>query len=191
MKIISATEAPQGSERWLQLRAGIPTASRFSDILTKSGKPSASAERLLYTLLAERCLGAPIIEHVSWYMERGSQMEQEAIRYYELQSNSDTEPVGFVTNDAQTIGASPDRFVSSDGLLEVKCPAAWQHMSFLLNSGTVYDYCKIQALGQLWITERAWVDIMSYCPGLPPAIFRVERDEPFIEKLAAAVMAFS
>ena len=64
-------------------------------------------------------------------------------------------------------------------------------MSFLLHSGSVFDYCKIQALGQLWVTERAWVDIMSYCPGLPPAIVRIGRDEAFIEKLASAVTAFS
>ncbi len=125
------------------------------------------------------------------WQERGKELEQEAVAYYHLQRDCDTEPIGFVTNEAATIGASPDRLVEPDGLLEIKVPAPWQHMSMLLHDGSVYDYCKIQALGQLWITERSWIDIMSYCPGLPPALIRIQRDDKFITQLSAAVTAFA
>ena len=46
-------------------------------------------------------------------------------------------------------------------------------------------------MGQLWIAEREWVDIMSYHPEMPPAMVHTERDEEFIKLLAAAVTAFS
>src|SRR6266446_4401434 len=98
----------QGTSEWLELRAGIPTASAFDMILTPGGKPSKSAERYLYTLLAERLMGHPIQEHVSMWMKRGSQEEKRAVAFYELLQDSNTIPIGFVTNDEGTMGASPD-----------------------------------------------------------------------------------
>lgn len=185
-------DVKQGSREWLELRAGIPTASEFSSILTRKGVPSKSAPRYMYTLLAERCLGEPLTESVTFWMQRGSTMEKEALDYYKFQRDAvNTEAIGFVTNEAGTIGASPDQFVADDGLLEIKCPSPWQHMAWLLQDGTVADDYFIQCQGQLYVTERRWADVMSYCPGLPEALIRVERDEPFIEKLDKAVTAFS
>jgi putative phage-type endonuclease len=181
----------QGTSEWLELRAGIPTASQFDLILTKSGKPSQSAERYLYTLLAERLMGHPIDEHVSLWMHRGSQLEKEAITFYELQRDSETEPVGFITNDKGTIGASPDRLVGEDGLLEVKCPKEYIHVAYMLQSGGAYGEYRVQVQGQMWITGRQWVDVLSYHPELPWALHRIERDDEFIEKLGSAVIAFS
>lgn len=181
----------QGTPEWLKLRAGIPTASQFDMILTKSGKPSQSAERYLLTLLAERIMGHPIDDHISMWMRRGSQLEQDAVAFYELQRDLETVPVGFVTNDAVTWGASPDRFVGDEGCLEVKCPKEYIHLGYLLQSGTAYDAYKVQVQGQMWITGRKWVDVLSYHPEMPWALFRTERDEKFIEALEAAVTTFS
>jgi hypothetical protein len=183
-------EIIQGTTAWLKLRAGIPTASCFDMILTPKGKPSTSAERYLYELLAERILGRPIVKAVTTWMDRGSQTEAEAVAYYESLRDLDTVKVGFVTNDAGSIGASPDRLVGDDGLLEIKVPKESTHVGYLLN-GTVGDTYWPQLQGQLWITERKWVDIMSYSPGMPEAVIRVQRDEAYIEKLAATVTAFS
>lgn len=180
----------QGTTEWLQIRAGIPTASSFDKIITKSGKPSAQAEQYLYRLLAERMIGRNIVEHVSYWMDRGNQMEAEAISYYEGIRDLDTVRVGFVTNDECTIGASPDRLVGGDGLLEVKCPAEHTHVAYMLNRSVDEKYYP-QIQGQLWVSGRAWVDILSYHPEMPPALIRVERDEKFITALAAAVTAFS
>jgi len=41
------------------------------------------------------------------------------------------------------------------------------------------------------VAQREWNDLVSYHPELPPALHRVERDEQFIENLAAAVTAFA
>ena len=180
----------QGSSEWLRLRAGVPTASRFDDILTPGGAPSKSAQGYLYELLAERMLGAPVTQVVSTWMDRGSQTEAEAVAYYELMSELDTVKVGFVTNDAGTVGASPDRLVGDDGLLEIKVPKEGNHVGYLL-TGSVGDKYKPQLMGQLWVTGRAWVDIMSYHPEMPPALIRVERDAGYIDTLSRAVTAFS
>ncbi len=181
----------QGSSEWLALRAGIPTASAFDQILTPGGKPSKSAERYLYTLLAERLMGHPVVEHMSMWMQRGSDLEAEAVAFYELQSDADTVPVGFCTNDDGTIGASPDRLVGDTGLLEIKVPSEWIHMGYLLKSGSAYEAYKVQVQGQLMVTGRAFVDVLSWHPELPPALIRIERDEKFIAQLSAAVTAFS
>ncbi len=181
----------QGTSEWLALRAGIPTASAFDQILTPGGKPSKSSERYLYTLLAERLMGHPVIEHISMWQQRGTELEAEAVAFYELQADADTVPVGFCTNDEGTIGASPDRLVGETGLLEIKVPSEWIHMGYLLKSGSAYEAYKVQVQGQLMVTGRTFVDVLSWHPELPPALIRIERDEPFIEKLSAAVTAFS
>src|SRR3990167_8104537 len=180
----------QGTSEWLRLRAGIPTASFFDKILTPGGKPSKSTEPYMYSLLAERMMGRPLVEHVSFWMDRGQQMEQEAVDFYELQRDCETVKVGFVSNDAGTIGASPDRFVGDDGLLEIKVPAEHTHVSYLLKKAVAQAYYP-QVQGQLWVTERKWADILSYHPEMPPALIRVERNEEFIAKLAGSVQDFS
>lgn len=184
-------DVQQGTREWLDLRAGIPTASQFDLIITPGGEESKSQERYMLTLLAERIMNHPVTEHMSMWMERGSQMESDAVKFYEFQKDTETVPVGFITNDAQTIGASPDRLVGEDGLLEIKVPAEWTHMSYLLTTGGAYKAYKVQVQGQLWVTGRQWVDVLSFHPELPPALIRIERDESYIAKLEKFVTAFS
>jgi hypothetical protein len=188
--VIVHEDVVQGSTQWLAMRAGIPTASCFDLILTPKGKPSTSYERYLHELLAERILGRPLVKATTTWMDRGSQTEAEAVAYYEGLRDLDTTKIGFVTNDAATIGASPDRLVGDDGLLEIKVPKEHTHVGYLL-TGSVGDAYWPQIQGQLWVTERKWVDIMSYSPGMPEACIRVARDEDYIRKLATAVTAFA
>lgn len=180
----------QGSTRWLEVRAGIPTASAFDRIVTPKGRPSTQAAKYMHTLLAERLMGHPVLQVQTHWMGRGQQLEGEAVLYYENMRELDTTPIGFVTNDERTIGASPDRFVGEDGLLEIKCPAEHTHVSYLLTRHVDAEYYP-QVQGQLWITDRKWLDIVSYHPEMPIAIVRVERDNVFIADLAQMVQAFS
>ena len=48
-----------------------------------------------------------------------------------------------------------------------------------------------QIQGQLWVSERAWCDIIVYWPGMPPLIKRARRDENYIRTLATAVDQFN
>lgn len=183
-------DVEQGSVQWLHARLGIPTASCFDKIITpKTGKPSASADGYMYQLIAEQLLGQPLQDASGGFLERGSIMEQRAVSYYELQKEVDTEKVGFVLRDDQRTGASPDRFVGNDGLLEIKVPAANTHVGYMLDKDGIGYRSQVQ--GQLWVAEREWSDTLSYHPELPPALVRQTRDEAFIKLLAAAIQQFN
>jgi putative phage-type endonuclease len=182
----------QNTPEWRMLRAGIPTASAFDKIVTPTGKASSQQEKYKFRLLAERIMGHPIEDHrFTWAMERGSALEKKALEYYRFQTDYQTTPVGFITDDEERWGASPDQFVGEDGCLEIKCPKIDTHMMYLMNEGSAYDAYRVQAQGQLWVSGRKWTDFLSYHPDLPWSLVRVERDEEFIAKIAAAVMAFS
>ena len=182
-------EVEQGTTPWLELRAGIPTSSEFGRIVTPTGKPSSSAKSYMFELMAERLMGHPVTSFVTTWMERGHELEPEAVDFYAFQTNEDPQPVGFVTDDSKRVGASPDRLVGSDGLLEIKAPKESTHIGYLLENGPDGKYFP-QLQGQLWITERQWVDICSYHPLMPPALVRVERDDDYIVLLSRYVGEF-
>lgn len=190
----------QGTEEWCNARAGKPTASNFDQIITPGGAPSKSASAYCNRLLVEVMLGRPLVGVMTNWMQRGKDMEAEAVKFYELMKDVDTVPVGiFLTND-ERIGASPDRLVGDDGLLECKCPSdevaskyLSAHIDALLGSdsqgGAAAAYrCQLQ--GQLFVSEREWVDVIAYYPGLPSAITRVGRDEKFIAAMKVELYKF-
>lgn len=180
----------QGSAEWRQLRLGIPTASEFDRIITPSGKASTQDEAYANKLLAEIITGSPIdeFEGNSW-TDRGKELEADAVAFYELQKNLNTSPVGFVTDDARSMGTSPDRLVGEDGLLEIKCPAPHTHVQYLLNNTIDRKYYP-QVQGQLLVTGRKWVDWLSYHPEMPPVIIRVERDGFYLDSMNMLLFAF-
>ena len=181
----------QGTDAWLNLRAGIPTASSFHRIITpKTLKLSAQADDYMNWLLAEWILGMPIEGPQTEWMERGQQMEDEAVKFYALERDAEPKGAGFFTTDDGMIGASPDRLVGEDGLLEIKCPAPQTHVAYMRGHGVDEKYVT-QLQGQLWVSERAWVDIQSYAPGFPTVIVRVERDEQYIAALSKQVRIFA
>lgn len=178
-----------GSPEWRAARLGIPSASRFDCIMTpKSRKPSASADKYLCALVAERLLGHAVDDDGSLYMHRGTIMEAQAITAYEFDRGLDTTEVGFILRDDRRSGCSPDRLVGEDGCLEIKCCSAPVHVSALL--GLEAQNHMSQCQGQLWVTGRAWVDLFFYNPDLPFTIIRIERDEEYIADLAVAVNTF-
>lgn len=180
----------QGSYEWVMLRLGVPTASAFDAIITpKTLKLSAQSDKYARQLIVEEILRAPFDEYLSTgFMMRGNALESEAVAWYELTQDVDTSDGGFALRDDRRAGASTDRIVGPDGLLELKCPSAEQHIAYLLDSkGIGYQY---QVQGQLWVYEREWVDTVSYHPSMPKALVRQSRDEEFIGKLANLVNVF-
>jgi hypothetical protein len=183
----------QGTQKWLDLRKGIPTCSRFDEIVTPAGELSKSAPKYMQHLLAERILNRPIDGFKSQYMEHGNDYEDRAIAAYEWERNCTTKRVGFVTSDDGRIGCSPDRFIEDDdrGMVEAKAPTPAVHVGYLLAAAGASKEYKVQMQGELWMCEKVWNDVISYCPGMPDAIFRVNRDETFIGKMSRAVREFS
>jgi putative phage-type endonuclease len=186
VKIITCA---QGTPEWLAVRLGKITGSRADEIITnKTAKPSASMAKYAYDILAEEIAGRPLDDQSSSFMERGKEMEDEARAWYEFDQDVEVERVGFVVRDDGKAGCSPDGLIGDDGVLEIKCPEASNHLAFLLGNPADNKYYQ-QMMFVLWVTERQWVDFVSYCPGLPAALVRFKRDEKFIAALSACVDA--
>ncbi|HMC55009.1 MAG TPA: YqaJ viral recombinase family protein [Gemmatimonadaceae bacterium] len=179
----------QGSVEWRMARVGKLTASHADEIITATGKQSSQWVKLMYRVVAEQLLNVPLDDGAgSEFMERGNILEKKAVSYYELQKDGATEPGGFVLRDDERTGASPDRLVGTDGLLEIKCPAAHTHIGYLLDADGIGYKAQVQA--QLWVCEREWSDTLSFNPEMPPALVRQYRDEKFIASLADYVKQF-
>lgn len=185
-----ALEVEQGSPEWHAARCGIPTASNFDQIVTTKGDPSKQAQKYLYRLAGERVSGRAEETYQNAAMARGIEMEAEARAYYELTNGVTVQKVGICyANEQKLFSCSPDGLVGEDGMVDFKCPLIHTHVGYLLSGGLEVEYWQ-QLQGQLAVTGRKWVDIMSYFPGLKPLIIRVERDEVFIGKLAVALDKF-
>lgn len=155
----------------------------------RGASPAASRLKYLRTLAGEIIRGTPEEEgYSSPAMERGKAMEAEARHLYAFSRGVDPVQVGFVRNgDA---GASPDSLIGDVGGLEIKTALAHIQIDRLIKNELPSEH-KAQVHGNMWVTERAWWDFVSYSPGLPPLILRVPRDEAYIAKLADAVDAFN
>lgn len=182
-------DVKQGSEAWLAARVGIPTASGFDQIITPAKlERSKSRGPYLARLFAEGWLGQPLDDAHSPYMDRGTELEGEAIARYEFDTDCVVRRVGFVLTDDGTAGCSPDGLVGDDGLVEVKVPGAATHAEYLLYGfGDAY---RLQRQGQLWVTGRKWVEMWSYSPVMPPVRERHERDEKVMAALDREIPAF-
>lgn len=177
----------QGSEEWLKVRCGLITASNFDKLVTSKGELSKQYKTLLYKLAGEKVTGQKEESHTSDSMQRGIELEAEAREVYEMIKDCEVQEVGFFLGDG--FGASPDGLVGVDGLLEIKCPKASTHVSYLDNNNLPTKYIQ-QVQGQLFVTGRKYCDFMSYYPALKPLIVRVERDEEFIKKLETEINKF-
>ena len=179
----------QGSPEWRACRAGIPTASEFATVLAK-GKDGASRTRqtYLYKLAGEIITGQPAESYSNGHMDRGTAMEAEARATYEFETDAVCERVGFIRNGRA--GASPDGLIGANGLVEIKTKEPHRLIETLFRDGFPPEH-KAQCQGQLWISEREWIDIVAYWPGLPLFVKRATRDEAYIRNLAEAVERFN
>jgi hypothetical protein len=180
----------QGSEPWLLLRLGIPTASNFHKIVTPTGKFSTTSRKYAYHLVAEKLLNQSLEDIGNlYYVARGKELEPQAVKMYEFERDVETEPCGFLTTNDMRMGCTPDRLIAGSAAgLELKCPAPQTHVCYMLE-GFGDDYTP-QAQGQLLIGELDWVDRYSYHPELPPVLVRTYRDEAYIKTLADALDRF-
>ena len=182
---------PQRSEEWFRRSLGIPTSSEFDKLVTP-GKwdPSKQAVGYMRRLLAEWMLDAPLDDPTTQWMDRGTQLEAQAYRSYEFETDTETEAVGLITTDDGMVACSPDRLIKGKPWgLELKCPSAPVHVGYMLDRSVDATYLP-QVQGQLLIGEFERVDIQSYFPGLPTVIIPVYRDEAKIKALKQALGAF-
>lgn len=180
----------QGSHEWLQLRLGVPTASNFDRILTPAKlKLSAQSRPYRERLLTEWLLGVVLDDKQSQFMERGTELEEDAVLRFELDHDCDVDRVGFCMDNEQTLGCSPDGLVGDDAGLEIKIYEAVHHVHEML-SPEPSDAHKGQIQGNLYVTGRKRWHRMYWHPSLPPVYRVFERDEAYLDALGLALDAF-
>ncbi|MDE2022084.1 MAG: YqaJ viral recombinase family protein [Patescibacteria group bacterium] len=179
----------QSSPEWFACRAGIPTASEFSTVMAsgKGGGESKTRLKYLRTLAGEIITGKCVDGYTNIHMERGHEMEAEARDLYAMVADADPTQVGFLRRGRA--GASPDSLVGADGVLEIKTKLPHLQIEVLTTDAVPSEHIA-QCQGQLWISGRSWVDFVSYWPGLPLFVKRVQRDEAYIAKIKVAVDDF-
>jgi hypothetical protein len=183
-------DVAQYSEAYDRLKLGIPTSSHFHKIITPQGKPSKQWREYACVLIAERILQRKIEFYNSPAMERGLIVEAEAVDWYEFDQDVSVQRVGFITDDDRTVGCSPDRLVGDDGLLEIKAPLPHTQVEYWI-SGTVSERFRPQLQGQLYVSQRSWVDIVCWHDVLPKLVMRVEPDEKFVRALDRELQIFN
>lgn len=182
----------QGSDEWHKARLGKVTASRIKDVM--AGGNGISKQRYMAELITETLTGSPINSFKSDAMEWGNEQEPHAVSMYQFMNDIEVQEIGFVDHpEIPMSGASPDRLVGEEGLLEIKCPDSHTHIYNMLTSKVKSEYIK-QIQWQLDCTGRIWCDFISFDPRLPPKqqlhVVRVNRDLEMILKIREAVEAF-
>ena len=177
-------DCEQGSEEWLAARLGIPTATGFENIITATGKKSASYIKYMAELIEESILGGGDTFKSS-FMERGNQLEPQARAAYEFLTGNDVIQVGGVyLNEDREVMVSPDGLIPNlKKGLEIKCPKMSTHIRYLLEGGVPAEYV-IQVQANLWVTGYETWDFVSYCPEYQKQtlyLFTAARDEKLMK----------
>jgi putative phage-type endonuclease len=196
----TATKAPapvyrfdieQGTDEWQAIRRGVITASAISRLLTGTGKPANNdtSRAQLYQLLAERITGESESSYYNDDMARGHLLEPFARDLYAA-NYAPVAECGFISCQLSgvVIGYSPDGLVGDDGLIEIKAPRQKTHLKSLITGEVPTEYIPQVQTG-LAVSGRKWCDFISYAPGLPLFVRRVQRDPDVIGQLIAAAQA--
>jgi hypothetical protein len=90
--------------------------------------------------------------------------------------------MGFITNSLWgfTLGYSPDRLVGDRGLIECKSRRQKFQVQTAVEfagAGTIPPDFALQCQAGLLATERDWLDLVSYCGGMPMLTMRVHPDD--------------
>lgn len=186
----------QGSPEWFEARRGFVGASAINDVMsvTKSGGEAATRRNLRARIIAERLTGICADSFTSTAMQWGIDNEPIARAAYEVATGNEVEQVGFILHPSvKMTGASPDGLISTDGLIEIKCPNTATHIDYLLGGVAPTEY-RNQMLWQMECTGRKWCDFASYDPRMPEDmqlfVVRFMRDDERIAELREGVTKF-
>lgn len=199
MKLPTATisTTPQGTPEWLAERRGVITASRFSAILTPSGKLSAQAGSLARKLARECHMDDPQEFEGNRFTRWGNEHEPEARWQWEEHHGVAVTTVGLCRNTANpALGCSPDGLIAdatgefASGL-EIKCPAIDTLVGWMLDlRDKVPPEYMPQVHGSMIVTGlRRW-EFCGYHPGAP-LYLATARWDSYTDALAKALDGFT
>ena len=186
----------QRTEEWFQQRLGKVTASRISDVMTKtkSGAYGASRKNYMMQLLCERLTGGKQDDFQNAAMLRGIELEPFARISYEALTGRIVKEAEFIIHPTiQDLGASPDGLVDDCGMVEIKCPNTAQHVEFI-RTGKVDSKYEWQMRAQMACADRDWNDYVTYDDRMPEhlqtGIRRILRDEKKEDEMLCEVKLF-
>ncbi|WP_432415353.1 lambda exonuclease family protein [Chromohalobacter israelensis] len=182
----------QGTPEWHAARLGIVTMSELKPLLVKGKGPEGfgtGALSYMHQLIGERITGEPSDAfHGNVHTRRGHALEPVARALYsEATGNTQLEQVGIILNHG--VGYSPDCLVNGNGLAEIKTKLPKHQIEVLLNDEIPQEHIA-QCQGGLWVSEREWIDFVSYWPGMPLFVKRIYRDDAMIRTIAERVESF-
>lgn len=179
-------DCKQGSDRWLALRRGKPTASRWHWIYSPiRRKVSTRAHLYLLELVDEHIHG--VREEPFWnqWTRRGQEKEAEARFAFEMEHGERVREVGFIERDDGKCGGSPDGLIDPDGVLEIKVYSPQVH-----ERGKNPSHHVSQLQNLLYLSEREVGKLWSYSPEGESRLRVVERDDDYIAGLVPALNEF-
>ncbi len=193
MTITYHTDLIQGSDEWLAARCGLLTASEMKLILTPTFKSANNdKERThLYELLAQRVTKYVEPRYIGDDMLRGQEDELEARKLYAKSKSQKVIECGFITNDrfGFTLGYSPDGLIGDDGAIECKSRCQKYQVQTIIENAVPQEFV-LQLQTGLLVSEREWIDFVSYCGGMPLYVCRVFPDKAIQEEILLAAGAF-
>jgi putative phage-type endonuclease len=147
--------AQQRSAEWHTARRGKLTASNLGAALGQVGYTSR-VQALRRALGTDTFVGNVATDH-------GTKNEANAILDYQILSGNVVDATGlWIHPDYPWLAGSPDGFVGSEGMVEVKCPFYRRKNGQRLHSSVPGHYwMQINAL--LQITGRKWCDYICWC----------------------------
>ncbi len=170
----------QGSSQWLELRSNYFTASSSGKwvAVEKRNKTQEKAAMTAICKTLAQMSGCEMKPHFEdWSMKRGTELEPKAREAYTTETGRTVEEVGFCSRDDIMAGFSPDGFIDErKGMLEIKCPEPQTHVKYILEPDHLIEYCYTQFHHEMAVSGCKYVDLYSYCPGLPSVLVRVYRD---------------
>lgn len=192
MTITYHPDVIQGGDEWLSMRLGLLTASEMRLILTPTLKIARNDKERAHTfeILAQRLTDYVEPRYVGDDQIRGHDDEIEARAQY-AKHFAPVQEIGFITNDCWgfTIGYSPDGLVGDDGLIECKSRRAKYQVQTIAENEVPDEYV-LQLQTGLLVSERKFIDFVSYSAGLPMFVKRVYPDQVIQDAIVDAASAF-
>jgi hypothetical protein len=204
------------TDAWNQIRLGKITASGFKEFVCDDGtlRKGERPKSYLYEKLYERWTGRPKPKKpfFNLAMNNGIIVESKAALFAEMEYGISIQQVGFVSDDSERYGCSPDGLIGWVGLkehepteyltglkaslsgIEIKCGNLDTHMGWIIEEWLPSEHIS-QVQGSMAITGcQTWhflsYPLACYLDGFPPLHLIVERDEKFCTNLSESLDAF-
>lgn len=200
---------------WHRARAGLTTASTFSQALEvmqkdsptkdadgnpvrRKGDPTAAAEKLIGATAFELISEAefPPFEYISsggGAAKRGKEEEWQARAAYALKYDVEVLEGGVMVTADKEFGYSTDGAVEGQkGGIEIKTPMDPTKIDEILLNCTYAEY-EHQVQGGMWICGWDWVDLVIWLPQLRKVgnelyVKRIYRDDNFIDGMVEGLL---